>query len=85
MTTIGQLFLINSTVSGNSSLGVPGVGGGVYNLVGSENHGRVYIFNSTVANNTAREKGGGIRIDLYAFAEFSNSIVAGNFSNSDGG
>jgi len=79
--SVGQAFVSNSTVSGNSASGDPGVGGGIYNLVNGGNpNGRIYLVNSTVANNTSTGAGGGVRNDVNGTATFSNTIVAGNNS-----
>jgi len=77
-----NLFVINSTISGNTAVGSPGVGGGIYSLLneGSPPLGEVFIVNSTIANNTSSGSGGGVRIDASADGTFSNTIIAGNNS-----
>jgi len=76
-----SLFIINSTISGNTAVGSPGDGGGIYSLLGGESPlGNVYVVSSTIANNTSSGGGGGVRIEANAEATFSNTIVAGNNS-----
>jgi len=79
---VGILFVTNSTVTGNTAVGNPGVGGGIYNSNFFEMPGRVYLANSTIANNTSSGAGAGVRIDPpNGEATFSNTIVSGNVSN----
>ncbi len=74
----GTLNLSNSTLSGNQA----GFGGGIFNDFSST----FTITNSTIANNTARNSGGGI-VSLGLISEtpvvtpqIGNSIIAGNIS-----
>jgi len=69
-----QLFLKNSTISGNEALG--GVGGGA-RLGGNM---EVEVKYSTVANNTSDGEGGGIHSSAESCA-ISNTIMAGNTGN----
>lgn len=85
---IGQLFLTNSTVSGNVADGGSGTGnnpgGGIYNLSNSANRGGVLILtNSTIANNRATGLGGGLRHDATGTVTLRNTIIAGNSSNTN--
>lgn len=83
-TALGQLFVTNSTVSGNSTIGsISSVGGGIYNLSDAANTGgNVTLTNSTITNNLSAGKGGGLRQDATGVVTFRNTIVAGNNSNS---
>jgi CSLREA domain-containing protein len=86
--SIGQLFLTNSTVSGNqafSSVFNSGSGGGLYNQSsGGFPCGRIVITNSTIANNRAIGKGGGMRVDSEGCnAIVRNTIIAGNLSSTN--
>src|SRR5207247_1765688 len=80
---IGQLYLTNSTVSGNFVINGTGQspcpGGGIYNLWNQSNPGgTVTLTNSTIANNTAQGRGGGICNDTAGTVISRNSIIAGN-------
>lgn len=78
---VGQLYLTNSTVSGNvADFGGASTspGGGIYN--GSIFGGNVILTNSTIANNRAAGLGGGIRHDNLGTVTIRNSIIAGNTS-----
>lgn len=85
--TIGQLFLTNSTVSGNQALGgvfSNGLGGGIYNLSNSANPGgSMIITNSTITNNRATGRGGGLRVDTPGAITTRNTIIAGNLSSTN--
>jgi CSLREA domain-containing protein len=55
----GTLAVVDSTISGNTSTGVTGGGGGIFNL--SSSLGQISsITNSTISGNTAATRGGGI-------------------------
>jgi hypothetical protein len=64
------LTLLNSTVSGNSSVKMDG--GGIYGFPGST----ASIVNSTIDNNTAGNVGGGLR--MLGNATIENSTISGN-------
>lgn len=63
------LYIINSTVSGNSTKD-GGKGGAIYNL------GALYLTNSTISNNFSPASTGGIYNE--GTVQIANSIVAGN-------
>ena len=71
----GNISVTNSTISGNSNVDI---GGGI-----STSSGNVSVVNSTIIGNS----GGGVSIvdDSFLFSSFRivNSIVAGNFENSN--
>jgi hypothetical protein len=79
----GKLYVINSTISGNSAYLD---GGGIYNYQGAGgNAGLLYLYNTTVANNRADGDnngvgdGGGIRhLSIIGTADLKNTLVAGN-------
>lgn len=80
----GRVSLANSTVELNSS----SIGGGIYNSAG----GFISVVSSTISNNSATERGGGIFNTvgdsfgrLSAFIEIINSTVSGNSAQSGGG
>ncbi len=73
--THGELFLIDSTVSGNSA--TKKMGGGIF----STRSGSLNVISSTVAFNTAARGGGIYRSGFEAFA-LQSSIVANNFAGS---
>jgi CSLREA domain-containing protein len=83
--TFGQLFVTNSTISGNSAdyggnFG-SSPGGGIYNLSNEVNRGgSIIITNSTITNNLAIGKGGGLRVDTGGAVTIRNTIIAGNKS-----
>jgi CSLREA domain-containing protein len=76
-----QLYLTNSTVSGNLARNGTGqnpcAGGGIHNAV-SGGTGTVVLTNTTVASNSAQGRGGGICNDTGGTVISRNSIVAGN-------
>lgn len=78
---MNTLNLINSTVSGNNALGANGLGGGIYN------YGAAQIVNSTIANNSAFNSGGGIynKAEMMTIGTVSltNSIIANSPSGGD--
>lgn len=75
----GQLYLTNSTVSGN--VVVNGSGGGIYNSSDSFNPGgNLILTNSTIANNHAKGPGGGLRQDITGTITIRNTIIAENSS-----
>jgi CSLREA domain-containing protein len=73
------VLVSNSTLSGNSALGVSpeGVGGAI--TLGSFS-GTATIQNSTIANNTATNRGGGLSVFNFGSSTvtFSSTILAGN-------
>ncbi|HNB51554.1 MAG TPA: CSLREA domain-containing protein, partial [Anaerolineales bacterium] len=71
-----ELYLINSTVSGNVS--TDAVGGGLFINNGST----AYIFNSTIAYNSATSSGG---IRNNGTINFQNTIIAQNIATTVGG
>ncbi len=79
----GILTIVNSTISGNDSAYD---GGGI-----STGNGQVHLYNVTIANNTTDSdndsfgNGGGIAIGSIATVTFQNTIIAGNFDNSNPG
>jgi CSLREA domain-containing protein len=79
----GILTIVNSTISGNDSAYD---GGGI-----STHNGQVHLYNVTIANNTTDSdndsfgNGGGIAIGSVATVTFQNTIIAGNFDNSNPG
>jgi hypothetical protein len=73
--THGELFLIDSTVSGNSA--TKKMGGGIF----STRSGSLNVISSTVAFNSAARGGGIYRSGFEAFA-LQSSIVANNFAGS---
>jgi hypothetical protein len=83
LSLIGQLFVTNSTISQNiaGSNQFPGPGGGIYGKVDQGGPSvNVSLLNSTIANNQARGKGGGLRLDSGGMATISNTIIADNTS-----
>ncbi len=82
---VGQLYLTNSTVSGNvADFGsfVSSPGGGIYNLSNDANPGgSVILTNSTITNNRSTGLGGGLRQDALGTATVRNTIIAGNLSS----
>ncbi len=82
--SIGQLALINSTVSGNfaGTTISNAVGGGIYGQVDIANpNGRLILTNSTITNNQSSGNGGGLRQDLQGTTRIRNTIVSGNTSS----
>ena len=80
---IGQLFLTNSTVSGNfaGSAGAPGRrGGGIHNDDFGAS-GRVTISNSTISGNSTTGLGGGLSHESTNLFRVTNSIISGNASS----
>ena len=81
----GEVWLINTTVSGNYSSGTgigdaSGLGGGIA-LVSSASPTTMSLLNSTVTENSSTVGGGGIVTGSYAYTvdiTFKNSLVAGN-------
>jgi len=75
------LRIINSTISGNQSIGtisgsLCGLGGGVYSYAVS------YIVNTTVTNNSATYHSGGIYLEAGFYDQLLNSIFYGNTASS---
>ena len=76
----GYLSLFDSTVSGNSTMGERGSGGGIFTRLGDDDSsGRVSLTNSTVSGNSTGRDGNGGGIFGY-FVTLTNSIVTGNRS-----
>ena len=77
----GNLFIENSTVSGNTAS--PGFGGGVAN----EGAGTVTVTNSTISGNSATRGGGGISNTSYeaGFVNLLNSTLFNNTQQNEGG
>src|ERR687897_951797 len=73
--------IINSTISGNTAAGEPGIGGGVYN-----SFGLTVIENSTITKNTATDgRGSGVASrgnEEFASTEVLSSIISEN-TNTD--
>ena len=67
----GTLTLTNTTVSGNST-GIEGHGGGIYNV------GTLFVNNSTIIDNEADLRGGGIHNSPGGVVRMINTIVAQN-------
>jgi hypothetical protein len=81
----GRLALVNCTVSSNTAAGGDSylecsTGGGIKNMVGVAT-----LINSTVSDNTARAKGGGLHIACQGTLVLVNSTVSGNNTTDDGG
>lgn len=72
------MFLTNSTVTGNSTSGSLGEGGGIYNSTA------LTLTNSTVSENSVEGIGGGIYNNSWNKATLFSSIISGNQA-SDGG
>lgn len=70
----GQVYLLNSTLSGNNATGY---GGGIHS------GGTVTIANSTVSGNTSNDNGGGVYTGNNAVVR--NSTVSGNSTSANGG
>ena len=71
-----EVKVIQCTVVGNSALGGPADGmggGGVY----TKPYSSAWIYNSTIASNSATDQGGGL-YNRYGTARFISTIVAGN-------
>lgn len=51
-----EVLLVNSTISGNSAIGISGAGGAIFNGPSS----KLTVFNSTISDNNAGRAGGGI-------------------------
>jgi len=74
----GQLTVLRTTISGNTSLGL---GGGIYSMGPS-----VSIDSCTISGNTAGSQGGGLYLALgHGSATISNSTIAGNSASGQGG
>ena len=82
----GTLTLINSSVDDNQARGGGlhylecSTGGGIKVLTGE-----VKLVNSTVSNNSAIKKGGGIHVACQGALVLINSTISGNSANGDGG
>jgi len=75
----GTLTVTNSTFSGNSAVGTPGLGGGIFIGFG----GTGTVTNSTFSGNSASAFGGGI--DNTGTVTVTNSTFSGNSAGADGG
>ncbi|MEW5860144.1 MAG: filamentous hemagglutinin N-terminal domain-containing protein [Cyanobacteriota bacterium] len=73
----GTVKVSNSTLSGNTAVGIYGGGGGIYNS------GTVKVSNSTLSGNTASYYGGGIYNS--GTLDVSNSTLSGNTVSNYGG
>ena len=82
----GTLTLINSSVYDNQARGGAihylecSTGGGIKVLTGE-----VKLVNSTVSNNTAIKKGGGIHVACQGSLVLINTTISGNSANGNGG
>jgi CSLREA domain-containing protein len=75
-----NLYVTNSTISGNRATGSAGVGGGIFN--GTIFATQTTLINSTISNNHAGGRGGGIRNEEAGIVTTVNTIMAGNTSGS---
>lgn len=73
---IGDITLQDSTISGNSAVGLPGLGGGVFGHYG------ISLSGTTVSGNEASHEGGGV---WGRHVLLSNSTISGNSSQELGG
>ncbi|MGK7945323.1 MAG: choice-of-anchor Q domain-containing protein [Microcystaceae cyanobacterium] len=71
-----QTAIVNSTISGNDAY----IGGGLF-----QPYGDTSILNSTITNNYGAIDGSGVAVvsGSYSTISFGNSIIAGNFGNTD--
>jgi hypothetical protein len=82
----GTLTMINCTVADNEARGGGShyteckTGGGIKNMAGE-----MTLINTTVRNNHAEAKGGGIHVACNGTLTLMNSTISGNYSASDGG
>ena len=72
-----QMYLTNSTVSGNQTGSDPSTakGGGI------RNYAQMTVTNSTIAHNEASGSGGGIHSEAGAATKLSNTLIANNSGN----
>jgi hypothetical protein len=75
----GTLTIVNSTVSGNATVGISGGGGGIVNS------GTLTIVNSTVSGNTATQGAGINNGGDAATVTITNSTFSGNAASAYGG
>jgi hypothetical protein len=75
----GTLTIVNSTVSGNATVGISGGGGGIVN------NGTLTIVNSTVSGNTATQGAGINNGGDAATVTITNSTFSGNAASAYGG
>ncbi len=75
----GTLTIVNSTVSGNTTIGISGGGGGIVNS------GTLTIVNSTVSGNTATQGAGFNNGGDAATVTITNSTFSGNAASAYGG
>jgi len=75
----GTLTIVNSTVSGNATVGISGGGGGIVNS------GTLTIVNSTVTGNTATQGAGINNGGDAATVTITNSTFSGNAASAYGG
>jgi CSLREA domain-containing protein len=85
----GQLTILGSTISGNSSAVA---GGGISNVPELAGEVRATLTNSTVSGNSAATLGGGVHTSIFnagsgqnVFLSLINSTVVGNSAGSQGG
>ncbi|MCD4738661.1 MAG: hypothetical protein K8R89_05310 [Anaerolineae bacterium] len=81
----GRLILVNCTVSSNTVIDGDtylecNTGGGIKNMVGAAT-----LINSTVSDNTAQGKGGGLHVACLGTLALINSTVSGNSTTNNGG
>jgi hypothetical protein len=81
----GRLTLVNCAISSNTATGGDtylecNTGGGIKNMAGV-----VTLINSTVSDNTALAKGGGLHIACHGTLLLVNSTISGNSTTADGG
>jgi hypothetical protein len=74
----GNIFILNSTLSGNATMGGTKDGGGIYNQSANTT-----FINSTIYGNTATDDGGGI-FRASGSIKLLNTIVSGNNANDQG-
>ncbi len=74
----GNMFITNSTISGNSA----DFGGGINTFAGAREGETGRIINSTITDNSANQSGGGIYFSRTS--EVGNTIIAGNIATSNG-
>jgi hypothetical protein len=81
----GTLYVDNSTLSGNSATSPSEDGGAIHFFGGSRARPGISIRNSTINNNTAAGRGGGIYLDNFREGlVIQNSTIAGNSATAGG-
>ena len=83
-TRIGNLAFINSTIAGNSAPGTLGYGGGIFV---AQNTQPITMLQTTVASNTAGNRGGGLMISSSGagMVTFDGTLFANTDAPSAGG